>query len=132
MVFSLFVLIGQEYLFFSQRDRDKRFFLLQSAVIQGDEILTIKQLLKEYNLEIDDVRWYLSEIMTLRLLSHKEIPLNLTKFIWSGELNDELYNMEERYLKEMQDQMDEKTLDESHVRDTLNEIETSRRKRLGY
>jgi len=94
--------------------------------------LTIQKLLKEYNLEIDDVRWYLSQLMTQRLLSHNENPGELTKFIWSGELHDEIYNMEERYLKELQDHMDEKTLDESHARDTLKEMENARRNRHGY
>lgn len=99
---------------------------------QGDEILTIQKLLNEYGLEIDDIRWYLSDVMTFRLLSHVPTPSDLTKFIWSGQLSDELYNMEERYLTELQDQMDEKTLDESHVRDILKDMEIARRKRHGF
>ncbi len=94
--------------------------------------MNIKTLLEEYSLEIDDVRWYLSKIMTRKLLSFIDTPGELTRLIWSGELNDGLYNMEERYLQELQDQMDEKTLDESHVRDILKEMEIDRRKRLGY
>lgn len=94
--------------------------------------MTIQQLLEEYALEIDDVRWYLSRVMTQRLLSYAEDPRELTRFIWSGDLHDQLYNMEERYLKELQDQMSEKTLDESHVRDILNDMEKMRRDRHGY
>ena len=94
--------------------------------------MSIMELLKEYGLEIDDVRWYLSKIMAQRLLSYNGSPGELIKFIWSGELNDQLYNMEERYLQELQDQIDENTLDESHVRDMLSEMDAERRKRLGY
>lgn len=94
--------------------------------------MTIQKLLEEYGLEIDDVRWYLSHIMAERLLSYQENPEDLIRLIWSGTLNDDLYNMEERHLKELQDQKDEKTLDESNIRDILNEMETLRRKRHGY
>jgi len=94
--------------------------------------MSIQELLKEYGLEIDDVRWYLSRVMTERLLSYQSSPADLTKCIWSGELNDELYNMEERYLKTLQDQKDEGTLDESHIRDIMSEMEMARRRRFGY
>jgi len=94
--------------------------------------MDIKSLLKEYSLEIDDVRWYLSLILTERMLSMAEKQNELTKFIWSSELSDELYNMEERFLKTMQDQIDEKTLDESHLRDMLSEMETARKRRFGF
>lgn len=94
--------------------------------------MNIKSLLEEYSLEIDDVRWYLCQILTERLTSLQNNPDELTKFIWTGELADELYDMEEKYLKTLQDQIDETTLDESHLRDILSEMETSRRLRFGY
>ncbi len=94
--------------------------------------MNIQELLKEYNLEIDDVRWYLSNIMTERLLSNSNNPDEIIRYIWSGELNDELYNMEERYIQQLQDQKDENTLDESHIRDIMNDMDMMRRKRYGY
>ncbi len=94
--------------------------------------MNIKLLLEEYNLELDDVRWYLSEVMTQRISSMYHSPEELIRFIWSGELSDELYNMEERYLQDLQIQIDENTLDESHLRDTLSEMEASRRRRQGF
>lgn len=94
--------------------------------------MTVKELLEEYNLEIDDVRWYLSEVLTERLLSMQNSPQEITKMIWSGALSDELYDMEERYLRTLQDQLNEKTLDENHLRDTLSEMEMIRRRRHGY
>ncbi len=94
--------------------------------------MNIKSLLTEYSLEIDDVRWYLSRVLTERIQSMAEKPEELTRFIWSSALSDELYNMEERFLKTLQDQIDEKTLDESHLRDMLADMETARRRRLGF
>ncbi|MDC7233730.1 MAG: hypothetical protein PQJ58_10895 [Spirochaetales bacterium] len=94
--------------------------------------MNVKSLLEEYSLEIDDVRWYLSQVLTERLGSLQNNPDELARFIWSGALSDELYDMEERYLKTLQDQLDEKTLDENHLRDTLSEMESYRRRRLGF
>ena len=94
--------------------------------------MNVKNLLEEYSLEIDDVRWYLSRILTERLLSMHNKPDDMARFIWSGQLSDELYDMEERFLKSLQDQTDENTLDESHLRDVLSEMETARRGRLGF
>lgn len=94
--------------------------------------MNVKSLLEEYSLEIDDVRWHLSIGLTDRLSSMIHTPDEITKLIWSGELGDELYNMEENYLKTLQDQIDEKTLDESHFRDILSEMDMNRRRRLGY
>ncbi|MBF9017455.1 MULTISPECIES: hypothetical protein [unclassified Oceanispirochaeta] len=94
--------------------------------------MNIKKLLEEYSLEIDDVRWHLSLVLTERLSALHHQPDEITKLVWSGELGDELYNMEEKYIKTLQDQIDEKTLDESHLRDILSQMDTARRKRFGY
>lgn len=94
--------------------------------------MNVKILLEEYSLEIDDVRWYLSQVLTERLNALYHNPDELQRFIWSGELSDELYDMEEKYLKTLQDQIDEDTLDESHLRDILSEMDIARRKRFGY
>jgi hypothetical protein len=94
--------------------------------------MNVKSLLDEYSLEIDDVRWHLSLVHTEKLSAMHHTPDEITKLIWSGELGDELYNMEEKYLKTLQDQIDEKTLDESHLRDILSEMEIARRRRFGY
>ena len=52
-------------------------------------------MLEEYNLELDDVRWYCAALLAERLLSYKDNKKDLIRFIWSGELEGELYNMEE-------------------------------------
>lgn len=94
--------------------------------------MNVKKLLDEYSLEIDDVRWYLSLVLTEKLSEMHHNPDEITNLIWSGELGDELYNMEEKYLKTLQDHVDEKTLDESHLRETLSKMDLARRKRFGY
>jgi hypothetical protein len=94
--------------------------------------MNVKKILEEYSLEIDDIRWYLSKVMTEKLMFLMETPEELTRFIWSAELSDQLYNMEERYLTTLQDQINENTLDESHLRDLLSDMETARRQRFGY
>ena len=91
--------------------------------------VNIRDLLKEYDLEIDDLRWYLSIQMTERLLTYREEPLLLTELIWRGTLGDELYDMEERYLRESQEQMDRGVLDETRVREQLNQALRARRLR---
>ncbi|WP_319561073.1 hypothetical protein [Marispirochaeta sp.] len=91
--------------------------------------VNIRELLKEYDLEIDDLRWYLSMQMAERLLTYREDPRLLTELIWRGTLGDELYDMEERFLRESQEQMDRGVLDETRVREQLNQALRARRLR---
>jgi len=81
----------------------------------------IKELMKEYNLSIDDIRWYLSSIMMEKILSFKSAPEELTKYIWSGQLDTDLYNMEETYLNEIENSFESNRLDESSIREQFAE-----------
>jgi hypothetical protein len=83
----------------------------------------------EYDLEIDDVRWYLSAMQAERLLSYKEKKRELTRLIWSGSLEGEFYDMEERFLEELQNRLEQGSRDEIQVRAILKEIVSSREKR---
>jgi len=85
--------------------------------------------MQEYDLEIDDVRWYLSSLQAERLLSYREKKRELIRLIWSGSLEGELYDMEERFLAEMQNRLDRGSRDEVQVRAALKEIVSSREKR---
>ncbi len=89
--------------------------------------------MKEYNLEIDDIRWYLSILEADKLMNFPRDRKELTRYIWSGELSDNLYNMEENYLSSLQEQMDRNITDESNIRDFFKEAEltASKRKRSG-
>ncbi len=81
----------------------------------------VKELMKEYNLSIDDIRWYLSSMMMEKILSLKAAPEELTKYIWSGQLDTDLYNMEETYLNEIEDSFESSRADESSIREQFAE-----------
>ena len=91
--------------------------------------MKIKELVQEYDLEIDDIRWYLAAIQADRLLSYRENKRELIRLIWSGSLEGELYDMEERFLGELQDLLEQGSRDEIQVRAILKEIVSSREKR---
>lgn len=81
----------------------------------------IDELMKEYNLEIDDIRWYLSFLTAEKILSLTESPDEITRYIWSGELDKELYNMEERYLEELESLFNSNLIDEAAIREQFEE-----------
>jgi hypothetical protein len=89
----------------------------------------IRDLMQEYDLEIDDIRWYLASMQAERLLSYRENKRELIRLIWSGSLEGELYDMEERFLGELQTRLDQGSRDEIQVRAVLKEIVSSREKR---
>lgn len=91
--------------------------------------MTVQELLQEFGFELDDVRWYLSVVMTERILRRKEKPLELTEFVWSGALERELYDMEERYLRELQNDLDRNLTDETRIRETFHQIAREKRHR---
>jgi hypothetical protein len=89
----------------------------------------INELIQEYDLEIDDIRWYLASLQANRLLSFRDNKLELTRLIWSGTLEGELYDMEERFLGELQDRLEGGSRDEAQVRTILKEVVYSREQR---
>lgn len=91
--------------------------------------MTVRQLMDEYDLEIDDIRWYLSGLKAYALLELRDEPEELTRRIWSGALESELYDLEERYLRDLEDQLNRDVIDETVVRDILQEAVAAKRKR---
>jgi hypothetical protein len=91
--------------------------------------MNCKQLMEEYDLEIDDVRWFLSVRMAEQLLSHYQEPKGLIRMIWDKQLEEELYNMEERFLEGLDAEMAAGSADEVKIRQTFSEIKTARRRR---
>jgi predicted transcriptional regulator len=89
----------------------------------------IRELMQEYDLEIDDLRWHLSTLQAERLLSYREKKRELIRLIWSGSLEGELYDMEERFLAELQNRLDKGSRDEIQVREILKEVVASREMR---
>ncbi len=78
--------------------------------------------MKEYNLELDDVRWYLASLLSSRFLSFSKSPEELTKYIWSGNLDRDLYNMEETFLQDLTEQYSSGLADEAYLRERFSEI----------
>lgn len=92
--------------------------------------MNIYSLLEEYSLELNDVRWYLSNNIAFSIIDeYKSDPESLLKKINSGELEAELYNLEDRYLSDTQDLIDRGKIDEVNIRETLNEMLLLKRKR---
>ena len=91
--------------------------------------MDIKRLIKEYNIELDDIRWYLSRLTALRLLEYRDRADELSRLVWSGKLEADLYRMEERLISELQEKLDTRQTDESEVRKILAEIDAAKSKR---
>ena len=79
----------------------------------------IANLLKEYSLDIDDIRWLISTRITKQLLNNKEKPIEITKLIWSGKLEADLYNMEENFMENINLDLERGLIDESWIRELL-------------
>ena len=94
--------------------------------------VNIGEMMKEYDLEIDDVRWYLACLQADRLLGYRDKKRELIRSIWSGELEGVLYDMEERFLGELQGRLDRGTRDEIQVRSVLREVVSCREKRYTF
>jgi hypothetical protein len=91
--------------------------------------MKIAELLEELDLTLDDIRWLLSVRQTERLLSLKDSPLEITRLLWSGALESELYDMEERFLKELDEALRRGRKDQASVRQLLAEAARLRAKR---
>lgn len=78
--------------------------------------------MKESNITIDDVRWFLSLELCKKLTALHYTPFEMVNFIHSKELEVELYNIEEKFLEEMQRDYERRTLDEATIRETFYKI----------
>jgi hypothetical protein len=85
--------------------------------------------LNEHNLEIDDIRWYLSWRRAKELSSYQDRLPELCQLIWSGQLADSLYEMEERFLHELAEAVHSRTLDQAGLRSVLQEAKALQRRR---
>ena len=88
--------------------------------------MTVDQLLKERDLDLDDVRWYLAGRTARALLTYRDREYDLTHYIWSGQLEDELYHMAERFLEDLQGELARGLTDPARVREIVGEIDAAR------
>ena len=89
----------------------------------------VHELMKELDLELDDVRWYLSVNLAETLLKYQTSPRRLIEEIWSGKLGDTLFQMEERYLEELENSYQKHSTDEAHLREFFSLVRRSKRNR---
>ena len=84
--------------------------------------MNARALLTDYGIDLDDIRWYLAHQLALRAgeLLEKDRS-ELVRWIWSGELEAELYDNAERFLAELQDSLDRRLTDEPRVREIFAE-----------
>jgi hypothetical protein len=89
----------------------------------------VNRLMEEMDLGIDDVRWFLASRQAEKLLLYRDQQHELTRLIWSGALEEELYNMEERFLEQLQREHDQGLRDLVAVRRVLREVAAARMRR---
>lgn len=82
--------------------------------------MPLEALMEEHDLVLDDIRWYLASRITESLLSQAEQPEDIIRRIWSGSLEGELYNMEERFLEQLEDELARGLTDEQAIREHLS------------
>ena len=91
--------------------------------------MSIESLLEEYDIGIDDIRWYLSVQMAKKLMEFKDHEFDLTQFIWGKKLETELYNMEETYLSNLGEDLEKNYIDESFIRELFSQVVMEKRRR---
>ncbi len=95
----------------------------------GGKFVDFQKLLEEYQLEISDVRWYLARQVADKLLSFKDNREDITHYIWSGKIEDVLYNMEEKYIEELEQDWKANLTDESTIREILEAVDEAKTER---
>ncbi len=86
-------------------------------------------MLKEHDLSLDDVRWYLATEEARRLLAYRDREFELIRYIWSGQLEDEVYHMAERFLDDLRADLERGLKDPAQVRSLFREIDAARANR---
>ena len=92
-------------------------------------MMRVRRILEEYELEIDDVRWYLACREAERLVGDRDDVAGLTALIESGRLEADWYRMEDRFLDVLEEKLSSRIVDEPEIRKLCNEIEVARMKR---
>ena len=86
-------------------------------------------MMDEYDLTIDDIRYYRAFQLAERLLAHREQPHAFARLLWSGEVESELYNMADRFIEEKREELRRNFTDEAHFRELLREVVQIKRER---
>lgn len=91
--------------------------------------MIVKEIMKESNISIDDVRWYLCLEVAKKLLALQNNPIELVSYIHSKNLEIELYEIEQRYIDQLEKEYEQKIIDEATIREILYRINKEKSKR---
>ena len=83
--------------------------------------MTVEEIMDEYDLSIDDLRYYLSYELAESLLTYEEDPHGLARYLWSGELESRLYNIADRFIDEKKEELQRGLIDEARLRERFRE-----------
>lgn len=95
--------------------------MTHSQGVGSDDEMTIEAIMEEYDLTIDDLRYYLSYELAESLLTYQEDSHGLARLIWSGKLESRLYNMADRFIEEKKEELGRGLIDEARLRETFRE-----------
>ncbi len=90
---------------------------------------SVESLMKESKIEIDDVRWYLTILQIQKMIHLQQNPFELAQYIYSKTLEAELYEMEQRYIDRLQEDWNNRRIDEAAVREILYQINREKKAR---
>ena len=88
--------------------------------------MTILDTFEAEGIEIDDIRWYLAIQEAARLLTYSDDAEALAKIIYSGKLEADWYRMDERFIEDLDDKLEQRLTDKSEVQKIIGEIEFAR------
>ena len=91
--------------------------------------VNFQQLLDDQALEHDDIRWYRSEQIADELITLGENRDEITRRIWSGELERTLRSFADTFVRDIQDGFDRGIIDESDMHRLVAEISASKKRR---
>lgn len=86
-------------------------------------------MLDEQALELDDVRWYCAEQLASEFISLSDRRDEITRRIWSGELERTLRSLDESYIRRVEDEYERRLLDDTDLNRIVNEILSAKKRR---
>lgn len=91
--------------------------------------VNFQQLLDEQAFEHDDIRWYRAEQIADELITLSENRDELTRRIWSGELERTLRSLADTFVRDIQDGFERGLIDESDMHRLIAEIAAAKKRR---
>lgn len=94
--------------------------------------MTVEQLMDEYGLSMNDIRWYLCSQITFGILELTKTPDDITSYLWSGKLEADLYNIEEKFIAALKEEMEKEIKTEAEIRDIFSSAVARRDNKIKY